>query len=92
MSSNHQFISDFFRTDIMNHCEFLKRLNDFGGEDCYLIAEICKRLADQTHGRNAENIIPFYGGDDKVDASDVGMYFIIPSPKQILDSSLSSSY
>ncbi|KAL7551910.1 hypothetical protein ACHAWF_015128, partial [Thalassiosira exigua] len=63
MPSHHQFISDFFRTDIMNHCEFLKRLNDFG---------VCRRLCDQTNGKSAENIRPFYGGDDKVNASDVG--------------------
>lgn len=72
MSSNHEFISDFFRTDIMNHCEFLKRLNGLGGEDSYLIAEICKRLVDQTNEKSAEKITPFYGGNDKVHATDVG--------------------
>jgi len=57
----------------MNHCEFLKQLNNFGGEDCYLIAEICNRLVDQTNGKKADAITPFYGvSDDTVDASDVG--------------------
>lgn len=70
-SSNHEFISDFFGTDLMNHCEFLKRLNHLGGDDCYLMAEICKRLVDQTNDKTADKITPFYGGDDQVNASDV---------------------
>ena len=76
-ASTHQFVSDFFRTDIMNHCEFLKQLNDFGGEDCYLIAEICNRLVDQTNGKEADAITPFYGvgGNDTVDAADVGKFY-----------------
>ena len=73
MCSSRSCLSDFFRTDIMNHCEFLKQLNNFGGEDCYLIAEICNRLVDQTNGKKADAITPFYGvSDDTVDASDVG--------------------
>jgi len=72
-ATKRQFISDFFRTDIMNHCEFLKQLNEFGKDDCYLIAEICNRLVDQTNGKEATSITPFYGvSDDTVDASDVG--------------------
>jgi len=72
-ASTHQLVSDFFRTDIMNHCEFLKQLNEFGGEDCYLIAEICNRLVEQTKGVKAQAVTPFYGvAGDKVDPSEVG--------------------
>ena len=72
-ASTRQFLSDFFRTDIMNHCEFLKRMNTFKGDDCYLISEICNRLVDQTKGKEAQKITSFYGGnDDEVNASDVG--------------------
>ena len=72
-ASTRQFLSDFFRTDIMNHCEFLKRMNTFQGDDCYLISEICNRLVDQTKGKEAQKITSFYGGDDdEVNAADVG--------------------
>jgi len=71
--SVHQFISDFFRTDVMNHCEFLKQMNNFGQDDAYLITEICNRLIDQSKGKKAEAIQPFYGdSDDAVQASDLG--------------------
>ena len=49
--STHQFISDFFRTDIMNHVEFLKRMNTFGNDDAYLIAEMC----DARDSRSAQD-------------------------------------
>lgn len=82
-SGIHQFLSKFFRTNMMNHCEFLKQLNHFGSssDDCYLIAEVCERLVDQTQGKRAASIEPFYGGtnvdgssnnDDAVQAIDLG--------------------
>eukprot|EP01083_Nonionella_stella_P166905 559503_1 len=71
--STHQFLSDFFRTDIMNHCEFLKQLVGLQSADVYLISEICERIAAETNHKALLSLDPpFYGGADAVSAAQVG--------------------
>eukprot|EP00122_Pirum_gemmata_P018111 Pgem_evm1s16960 len=69
-----QFLKDFFQTDIMNHCEFLKTLKSLDEQDCYLLAHSCESLVRTTNGIPAQKkISPFYGVDgNNVEASDVG--------------------
>ena len=52
-----EFYNDFFSTDIMNHCEFLKTLPELGKEDINLLKSIVGTISENA---NKKEIIPFY--------------------------------
>jgi len=59
--SSTTFLNDFFTSDIMNHCEFLKFMMNLGKEDALLLATIMEQLAKgESAGKELHNIEPFY--------------------------------
>mmetsp|Transcript_12169 Transcript_12169/g.15948 ORF Transcript_12169/g.15948 Transcript_12169/m.15948 type:complete len:322 (-) Transcript_12169:236-1201(-) len=54
------FYDDFFRTDIMNHCEFLKSLMDLEKQDSAFFISLLENLADEK--KEGRQITPFYNG------------------------------
>lgn len=52
-----QFYNDFFETNIMNHCEFLKTLPELGNEDIHLLKSMVGILSEKN---DIKKITPFY--------------------------------
>ena len=60
MWGSRQFLADFFNSDIMNHCEFLKHImTQLGKHDEILLEALLERIASDTP---VTSIAPFYAG------------------------------
>jgi len=59
--SSTTFLNDFYSSDIMNHCEFLKYMMNLGKDDALLLATTMEQLEKgESAGKLSHNIEPFY--------------------------------
>ena len=76
-----EFYNDFFSTDIMNHCEFLKTLPELGKDDIDLLKSIVGYLST---GQQKTHINPFYDPEQGFNSSNHRNQRHQDGPKNIL--------